>query len=524
MADVVDCLHINDITVMCTLDSEDDLADRKDTMLLARVQIDNILLDEMEPCLPIIYEGMGGRPAARWELGSLQIPTDCCPFTLIITTTRHFEIFRFEIRGSDGMWDTEGVESEEIHLRFRAQVSLYHPSSRFHRGCYTTPGSDVVRRDIPPAEPWDERTGFPHWLLGFLPAELLLHLGMQHYFRAQSSPGDNVYLNHALAAFERALEDPNIDPDLSQVLETIIPFLYCREQGYSSCLDIALQVLQTFPGLPKAQLNAQLFLQLVVFDVMKRFEWHDHVPLAIRLITGQLKLLLHSASLATWKLFAGWVIFAYRLAPSAKEVLPLMDLMVDFHYGFLTSKGWESLPMMRATVYFMHAIEPGGPSLGVTLGAAEFVMHLLPAGHSPHLGLTFGLAFIDWSIIWLLDVLARDSDESKPCKDRILSFIAWQLSNLPLHQELQGSLRVIQSRLRGNMCIYASERVKAAMSRPPILDDNDNQFIEAILQDLRHQRSGKVIPAEYPKGAAELQRQLHTHFVSLRLSKCMNFS
>ncbi|TFK71825.1 hypothetical protein BDN72DRAFT_410195 [Pluteus cervinus] len=504
MADVIDLLHINDITVMRTLDPEDDLADWKDTKLLARVLIDDELLDEGGACLPIVYEGQGARPVTRWELGGIQVPTDCIPLTLIITTTGHFEIFRFEIeRGLDGIWHTEMVKSEKICLRFRAQVFLYHPLSCFHQEYHTTPEDDLIQWDIHPAEPWDERIGSLDRILGFpfLSAGQLVLLGVQHYTAASRSHGDNRRLEHALAAFERALQDPNLDPGLSQIVETVIPFLYCLIQGYTSCLDIALQVLQTFPDL---QLGAEV-PYAIVLDIVRRFEWHDYIPLAIKLVTGPLKHLLHSASPDTR--FVEWVTLAYRLAPSAKEVLPLMDLMVDFHSGFPSSEGF-ALPMMRATIYFRRSIQPGRPSLGMTLGAAEFAMHSLAGReHSPHLGPT-ECQFIQWSFSWLLDVLSQDLAESKPYKDRLVSFVAWQLSHFPLSPRMQGSLRAIQSRLRGNIRMYAFERVK--LSQPPILDDNDKQFIEECDQDLLWQKSGNEIsvPTEYPRGAAELVRNL----------------
>ncbi len=66
-------LVLSDITVMRPLDPEDILAEWKDMKVLARVLIDDELLDETQPCPPIIYESVGARPVTRWEIGSLQV-------------------------------------------------------------------------------------------------------------------------------------------------------------------------------------------------------------------------------------------------------------------------------------------------------------------------------------------------------------------------------------------------------------------------------------------------------------------
>ncbi|TFK71831.1 hypothetical protein BDN72DRAFT_410533 [Pluteus cervinus] len=349
-------------------------------------------------------------------------------------------------------------------------------------------------------EPRDE---FSHWFPEATSAAIRLYVG-RHYYTLFRRGGQRQHLKLARTTLEGALEDPIIDPGLSQVLEAVIPFLYCIEQGYSSCLDVALEVLQTFPGLD-GQFDAQLLLHMVVHDIGHCFEWYDHVPQIIKSITGPLKLLLHSASPRAWKLLVAWVTLAHSVARDAMEVLPLMDLVVDFHSGFSGSEGFELLPIMRATVYFKQAVNPGGPSLSTALGAADFVMYSLAGRElSPHLGPTFGLVFVDQSIAWLLVVLSRNltGTETMPQKDRLLSFVTWLLSNLPfkLPPELQGLLREIRSCLRGNACRLTSEMVKGGMSRPPTLDDNDNQFIEETFQDLHQQTSGKEIPTEYPKG------------------------
>ncbi|TFK72305.1 hypothetical protein BDN72DRAFT_876597, partial [Pluteus cervinus] len=358
MADeVVDLLHVNDITIMRTLDPEDILADWEDMKLLARILIDNELQDETAACLPIIYEGVGGRPVTRWELGSLQVPTDCCLFALIITTTRRFDFFNLEFqRRLDGIWNIAPVMSKNVCGRFRAQVFLHHPPSGFHRAYHPTLGA-IPFWDIPPTEPCDETT----WsLLGSLPTEQVLLLGMQRY----NNPGACGHLKRALPGFERVLEDPNIDPGLSQILETAIPFLYCLERGYSSCLDVALQVLQTFPGLPNDQLDAQSFLLWVVVSVVTSFEWYDHIPLAIKSITAPFKLLLHSTSPRAWTILDTWFKLAYCLASHAKEVLPLMDLAVEFRSVFPTLEDFESLALIRAILYFKQGSKPDGPSVG----------------------------------------------------------------------------------------------------------------------------------------------------------------
>ncbi|TFK72302.1 hypothetical protein BDN72DRAFT_344826 [Pluteus cervinus] len=480
---------------MRTLGPEDILADWKNMKLLARVLIDNELLDETEACLPLIYKGVGARPTARWELGSLQVPVDCPVFTLIITTAGRFQIFSFKVeRGSDGMWDMGDLKYERICLRFRAQVLLCHPPSCFHRGGYTTPiGRVVPWAGIPPAKPWDKRIGSLDWILDFLPAERLILLGFQHYFQAQLLPRDSGHMKHAIATFERALENPNIDPGLSQVLETIIPFLYCLEQGYSSCLDVALQVLETFPGLLAEQRNVQVLLHTVVAGVVQHFEWHDHIPLAIKSIVGPLRL-LHSTSPLPWTLFAVWVKLAYCHAPGAKEVLPLMDLVVEFHSSFSTSEGFESLPMMRAIVYFMQACKPGGPSLGMTLEAAEFVMHSLAAGeHSLH------PVFYDWSTTWLVTAIGQNMiGPNLPYSDRLLSFIEWRSSNVPSPED-ELVVMVFKSYLMGTPT-RGSIIMTMGMSQATTLGDNDKRFIEKVRLDLTQQARGKEIFAEYPKG------------------------
>ncbi|TFK61286.1 hypothetical protein BDN72DRAFT_904247, partial [Pluteus cervinus] len=507
MANTVDLLHINDIAILCNLGPDDNLADWKTTRFLARVLVDGELLDETDEHLPVIREG--AKTIARWELGGLQVPTVCLPLSLVITTTGGYELFRFKVeQRPDRTWWFEDTNTEAIRRNFRAQVTLRHPSSHFQKR-YVATFNGALSLNVPLPQPWEEKITFPHWLLESLSAEMLVNVGKGYY--GWFLCGDNAYLKLTLATLERALDKPDIDPGLSQVLETIIPFLYCLDQGDDSCPDIALEVLRTFPGLKNAQVEAQLLLHQVVYDVVNSFQWLDYAPLAIELITGPLAVLLHSVPLDQRPLYKLhlWVTLADFLIPTAKEVLPLVDLVVDLQPGVcLTSLGSQSLALLRAGIYLKQAVLPGGPSLEATLCAAEFAMHSSKDSQGLNFELEAERQFTQWFSNWIVACLSgrrsEGFDELEPYTDRLLSFIAWQLSNLRLPPRNQNTLRLIRSKLTDNAS-HSWGLINASMPQPAILNDNDNEFIRKSYSDLLLDRvSRKEMPARYPKGAVEM--------------------
>ncbi|TFK72313.1 hypothetical protein BDN72DRAFT_816289 [Pluteus cervinus] len=291
----------------------------------------------------------------------------------------------------------------------------------------------------------------------------------------------------------------------------MIPFLYCLEQGSGSCPDVAFEALRAFRGLPEAQLDAQILLQAVVEDVASSFEWLDYTPLAVKLITGLLDILLRSASPPSGRLH-DWVMCAFFLAPEAKEVIPLMDLVVDFSPGVCrTSQGSESLAILRAIVYFRQAVTPGGPNLDATLGAAEFGLRSLSGQKDSVSGLLGASEFVQFSSNWLNWCYTEKGgvDGLEPYKDRLLYLITWQISNLPIPPAYQIRLRMIRTLLMGHARNW--EYMNVSMPQPTVLDDNDKQLInESYLDLLRDGISGEDLPAKYPKGAAEMVKNFLT--------------
>ncbi|TFK66721.1 hypothetical protein BDN72DRAFT_859697 [Pluteus cervinus] len=496
---------------MCPAGLEDDLVQWKETRLLARILIAGEVLDETGDYLPVIHEG--AKSVAQWDLGSFQVPSECSPLNLAITTTRGFEIFNFQFgRLPNGIWRFgEYNESERIYGNFRIHAILYHPPKDFHMR-YVATATSALTRVLPP-QSLDAKVASPPWLLASLPAEQLLKVGTSHYGRFRTDrfqSGEKAHLNFALTAFERALEDPNINPPLSQVLEIMIPFLRCLRQGRSLCPNTAFEVLRTFPGLPNA-VDAQVLLQWVVYDVASSFEWLDYAPLAIESVAGPLGALLRFAPLDDSLLFAlhNWALLVSSLARDTKEVVPLTDLVDLLPDGDLRLDGSESLAIVRAAVYFQQAQNHGGPSLDATLRVAELAMQSL-SGPDDSLDTKraaaskFSSSFSGW-FFWSY-VHRGGLGAFAPHQDRLLCLTASQLSDLPLPPDIQSDLRLVRSKLTADT-LDSWGLMNSLMPRPAILDDNDNEFIRESYSDLlRDEIRWTDMPAQYPKGAAEMVR------------------
>ncbi|TFK71027.1 hypothetical protein BDN72DRAFT_895999 [Pluteus cervinus] len=514
MANVVDLLHVNDFSIMCTLGPEDDLV-WKDTRLLSRILVDGELLDETNGRLPVIYEGE--KTLAVWELGNYQVPSDL-PLTLCISTPADFEIFRFRCQRLNEEWSFELSEFDNMVRNFRARVIIYHPSSRC---ClrYLAVLPKGISEQVLHADAWDDSVHLRQRLFAYiyrLPSLLLLNDAADHY--RQFRCGEKAHIQLALTNFEEALQNTDVAPDLCQVIETTVPFLYCLEQGYAACPDVPFQVLQTFRPLPGAQLSAHLFLLQVILDVACSPQWLDYFPLAVKSITGLLEILLRPTPLDPPLLscLRAWVTCALTLAPNAKEVLSLVDLAVEFLPGvFPAPQGLYSSVISRAVIYLQQAVLPRGPSLDVTLRVVESAVQFLSGlkdSRSPISGheLMGAEEFKELLCSWFHIIIKYSGGlDLEPYKDRLLSLIAWQLSNFPSRRDL--GLRAAQSRLtHKDSDTLPSIRFIVDVLMPHvrgILDDDDNQFITASSLDLGLDRIGNV-PAQYPKGAAEMTRVL----------------
>ncbi|TFK60005.1 hypothetical protein BDN72DRAFT_554028 [Pluteus cervinus] len=112
----------------------------------------------------------------------------------------------------------------------------------------------------------------------------------------------------------------------------------------------------------------------------------------------------------------------------------------------------------------------------------------------------FGFAYASWLVVF------HDNSNIEPYKDRVLCLIRWMLSDLSLM--IHDGLKKIQT-LLGDNGFTLGGFVDAMMPRPELLDDNDKQFIMECYSDLVQDKvREKDMPAEYPKGTAEMVKDL----------------
>ncbi|TFK72300.1 hypothetical protein BDN72DRAFT_894967 [Pluteus cervinus] len=521
MVIIANSLNVTDINITYALKAGESPDDWVDTRLLAQVWIDGELAAQTRCPFPVFCRS-GAKHIARWYLSAVQLPPECGSFTVVIKSPgRHYQILEILLVSAsvdkEIVWGVGPDHKKGGSMNFRVFMDLHDPDHHCHQRLVAGPfGAQIIHLSIRLPD-FSLAAGIA-MLREMTDATSLTSIGMWFYLRCQE--GEDAHcLEVALIAFERALEDPKIDPDQSQVLETIIPFLYCLIQGPDSSLDVAFQVLQAFPGLPSTQIDHQLFLQSLIQNTVLSADWHHYLPLAVKSAVIVLNTLRSTPpDPQILDLVSKWAMLAYHFAQDRKEVLPLMDLAVSLLPGVNTILGGVvSFAVLRAMAYLRQALRlpegPSRPSLDATLTAAEGIMESLSGREdSPRLSDVYEtISFCDEFTGWLMiHHFGNSSLLPYNFEDRGRRLIAWFLHDQTLPPHAQGWLRRTQRVLIHSGNVDPHVMLNATLPHPAILDDNDNQFISRILSeawvDEKSSEPGEDMSAEYPEGAAQMVR------------------